>query len=206
MDRRGFLKASSIIGVGSVVGASALLAACSNEEKLVPLKQPGEFYVPERPDNAIDGKELKVGLVGCGGRGHGAVQDVLAAANNIKVVALGDVFPDKVENVRNHLKKQYNQEVPAENCFVGFDSYKKVIDSGVDMVILTTPPNFRPEHFQWALGKMVHLSFYKATNGSNELVGTLKAHDGVQITVQEGEEDKVFAAADVARVRLYFEF
>ena len=67
MDRRGFLKASSIIGVGSVVGASALLAACSKEEKLVPLKQPGEYYVPELPDKAIDGKELKVGVVGCGG-------------------------------------------------------------------------------------------------------------------------------------------
>ena len=156
MDRRGFLKASSIIGVGSVVGASALLAACSNEEKLVPLKQPGEYYVPELPDKAIDGKELKVGLVGCGGRGHGAVQDVLAAANNIKVVALGDVFPDRVENVRNHLKNQYNQEVPAENCFVGFDSYKKVIDAGIDMVILTTPPNFRPEHFQYATQKGKH--------------------------------------------------
>ncbi len=156
MNRRGFLKASSILGVGSVVGASALLAACSKEEKPVPLKQPGEFYVPELPDKAIDGKELKVGLVGCGGRGRGAVQNVLEAANNIKVVALGDVFPDKVENVRNHLKTKYQQEVPAENCFVGFDAYKQVIDSGIDMVILTTPPNFRPIHFQYATQKNKH--------------------------------------------------
>ena len=50
MDRRGFLKASSVLGVGSVIGASALLAACSEENKMVPLKQPGEFYVPELPD------------------------------------------------------------------------------------------------------------------------------------------------------------
>ena len=67
-------------------------------------------------------------------------------------------------------------------------------------------PLIRPEHFQWALGKAVHLSFYKATNGVNELVGTLKSHDGVQITVAEGEEEKTFAMADVARVRLHFEF
>lgn len=67
-------------------------------------------------------------------------------------------------------------------------------------------PLIRPEHFQWALGKAVHLSFYKALNGANELVGTLKSHDGVQIVVEEGREEKTFAAADVARVRLYFEF
>ena len=67
-------------------------------------------------------------------------------------------------------------------------------------------PLIRPEHFQWALGKAVHLSFYKAINGTNELVGTLQSHDGVQITVVEGEEQKTFAAADVARVRLHFEF
>ena len=67
-------------------------------------------------------------------------------------------------------------------------------------------PLIRPAHFQWALGKQVHLSFYKSTNGTNELVGTLKSHDGVQIIVVEGEEEKTFAMADVARVRLYFAF
>ena len=67
-------------------------------------------------------------------------------------------------------------------------------------------PLIRPEHFQWALGKLVHLSFYKATNGANELVGKLISNDGVQIIVQEGEEEKIFAVSDVARVRLYFEF
>lgn len=156
MNRRGFLKASSILGVGSIVGASALLASCSKEGKNIPLKQPGEFYVPELPDKAIDGKELKVGVVGCGGRGSGAIQDLLAAANNIKVAALGDVFPERIEKLRNNLKSKYQQEVPAENCFVGFDAYKKVIDSGIDMVILTTPPVFRPQHFQYATQKGKH--------------------------------------------------
>ena len=64
----------------------------------------------------------------------------------------------------------------------------------------------RPEHFQWALGKDVSLSFYKATNGVNEVVGTLVSHDGVQIVIKEGEEEKTFAVSDVARVRLYFSF
>ena len=67
-------------------------------------------------------------------------------------------------------------------------------------------PLIRPEHFQWALGKAVNLGFYKATNGVHELVGTLKAHDGVQIVIEENGEEKTFAVADVARVRLHFEF
>ena len=156
MNRRSFLKASSVIGVGGLVGASALISACSDGNKMTPLKQPGEFYVPELPDKAIDGKELKVGLIGCGGRGNGAVENLLEAANGIKVHALGDVFADRVEGVRNNLKEKYNQEVPAENCFIGFDAYKQVIDSGVDMVILTTPPVFRPLHFQYATQKGKH--------------------------------------------------
>ena len=67
-------------------------------------------------------------------------------------------------------------------------------------------PLLRPEHFRWAEGKPVRLSFYKAQDGADEAVGTLVSHDGVQITVLEGEAQKTFAAADVARVRLHFEF
>ena len=156
MNRRSFLQASTVLGVGSVVGASALLASCKDGNKLVPLKNPGEFYVPELPDMAIDGRELKVGVVGCGGRGSGAVKDLLAAANNIKVVALGDVFADRMNGLRNTLKKNYSQEVAEDKCFLGFDSYKQVIDAGVDMVILATPPAFRPVHFQYATQKGKH--------------------------------------------------
>ena len=67
-------------------------------------------------------------------------------------------------------------------------------------------PLLRPEHFRWAEGKPVRLSFYKAQDGADEAVGTLVSHDGVQITVLEGGARKTFAAADVARVRLHFEF
>ena len=156
MNRRDFLQASTLLGVGGLVGTSALLSACNDGNKLTPLKQPGEFYVPELPDMAIDGKELKVGLVGCGGRGSGAVANLLEAANGIKVHALGDTFADRLEGLKKNLKEKRNQEVPDENCFIGFDAYKKVIDSGVDMVILATPPVFRPVHFQYAVQKGVH--------------------------------------------------
>ena len=156
MNRRDFLQASTLLGVGGLVGTSALLSACNEGNKLTPLKQPGEFYVPELPDMAIDGKELKVGLVGCGGRGSGAVANLLEAANGIKVHALGDTFADRLEGLKKNLKEKRNQDVPAENCFIGFDAYQKVIDSGVDMVILATPPVFRPVHFQNAVQKGVH--------------------------------------------------
>ena len=150
MGRREFLSYSAILGAASVAG----LASCSKKDKVTPLRAPGSYYVPELPDKAIDGKELKVGLVGCGGRGSGAIQNLLDAADGIKVVALGDVFADRVASVKAKLAER-GQVVPDENCFVGFDAYKKVIDL-VDMVILTTPPVFRPDHFKYATEKGVH--------------------------------------------------
>lgn len=154
IGRREFLSRTAKIGTATLV-APSLLASCGTK-KNTPLREPGTYYVPELPDKAIDGRELKVGLIGCGGRGHGAVYNLLSAADGIKVTALGDVFEDRVENVRKSLAEKAGQEVPAENCFVGFDAYKKVIDSGVDMVILTTPPVFRPAHFAYAVEKGVH--------------------------------------------------
>lgn len=156
MNRRDFLQASTLLGVGGLVGTSALLSACNEGNKLTPLKQPGEFYVPELPDKAADGKELRVGVVGCGGRGSGATENLLEAANGIKIVALGDTFADRLEGLRSTLKTKYNQEVADDKCFIGFDAYKKVIDSDVDMVIMATPPVFRPVHFQYAVQKGKH--------------------------------------------------
>ena len=156
MNRRSFLQASTALGVGSVVGASALLASCKDGNALVPLKNPGEFYVPELPDKAIDGRELKVGVVGCGGRGSGAVKDLLNAANNIKVVALGDVFADRMGGLQRDLNNNHGQNISDDKCFLGFEAYKQVVDAGVDMVILATPPAFRPVHFQYATQKGKH--------------------------------------------------
>ena len=142
-----------------MISSSSILSSCTGKERgsaNTPLKQPGEYYVPELPDKAVEGKALKVGLVGCGGRGSGAVENLLEAADGITVVALGDVFSDRLESVKKMLAEKYDQKVPDEGCFVGFDAYQKVIDAGIDMVILTTPPVFRPAHFQYAVEKGVH--------------------------------------------------
>lgn len=156
ISRKDFLSYSALLGAGAILGGSAAsLTSCSKAPKSTPLRQEGEYYIPQLDDMAADGRELKVGVIGCGGRGSGAVMDTLAAANGIKVWALGDVFEERVADLRNKLK-EYNQEVPAENCFVGFDSYKQVIDAGCDYVICTTPPVFRPLHFKYATEKGVH--------------------------------------------------
>jgi len=155
LGRRDFLTKSATLGVAGVV-APSLLTSCGGSKKLVPLREKGEYYVPGLEDKADPGRELKVGLVGCGGRGTGALRNLLEAADGIKVAALGDVFPDRLADCRKTIFEKNGVEVPDEMCFVGFDAYKSVIDSGIDMVILTTPPVFRPEMFQYAVSKGVH--------------------------------------------------
>ena len=94
---------------------------------------------------------LKAGVIGCGGRGTGAAINFLSAGPNLQITALGDTFQDRVDDCRERILKEKQQEVPVENCFVGFDAFQKVIDSGVDIVILATPPYFRPEHLASAV-------------------------------------------------------
>ncbi len=191
MSRRHFLTGAAAVGAAAVA-APALLASCSGKDKLTPLKKEGEFYVPELPDKAIEGKELKVGLIGCGGRGSGAIINLLDAADGIKVVALGDVFEDRLNDVRNRLINERQQEVPQENCFVGFDAYKKVIDSGVDMVILTTPPVFRPEMFKYATEKGVHSFLEKPiavdAKGYRSVMATAKQAQAKGLSVVVGTQ------------------
>lgn len=159
ISRREFLTVSAMAGVVGAIGVSPILSACTGSgSKNVnrPLKPADQIYIPELPDKAIEGRELKAGVIGCGGRGSGAAQDFLNAADNVTIVALGDIFPEKVAGTRKMLSEKYNIEVPEENCFDGFDAYKKVIDAGVDVVIVATPPVFRPEHFRYATEKNVH--------------------------------------------------
>lgn len=160
VSRKEFLSYSAVVGAGAVgvLGLPSILTSCGSSGKSgqAALREPGTYYIPYLTDKAIDGKPLKAGLVGCGGRGSGAIQDLINSANGITVVALGDVLPDRMTEVKDMLKKDYSMDVPSENCFIGFDSYQKVIDAGVDIVVLTTPPNFRPYHFKYAVDKGVH--------------------------------------------------
>ena len=192
ISRKDFLSTSALLGVSTLVGTSALTSCGEKGPVYTPIKEAGTYYVPELPDKAIDGKELKAGVIGCGGRGSGAIVDLLNAANGIKVVALGDTFADRLNGLRNNLKNRHKQEVPEANCFVGFDAYKKVIDSGVDMVVIATPPAFRPIHFQYATEKGVHSFLEKPiavdAKGYRTIMATAKQAKAKGLSVVTGTQ------------------
>ncbi len=106
---------------------------------------------------------IRVGLIGCGsqrgGRGRGAAMNCINAGPNVKLVAMGDLFQDHLDYTHKDLTKHAADkvDVPRERCFVGFDAYQKVIDSGVDLVILAAPPGFRPMHIEAAVKAGKHI-------------------------------------------------
>ena len=117
------------------------------------------FVVNSLNTHAQEGSTLRVGLVGCGGRGTGAAAQALNADKNVKLVAMADAFEDRLEGSLKTLQTQdvkEKLEVPAENRFVGFDAYKKVIER-VDVVLLATPPHFRPMHIKAAVDAGKHI-------------------------------------------------
>lgn len=122
--------------------------------------------------HAAGSDTIRVGVIGCGGRGTGAAKDCIAGGGpGMKIVALGDLFQDRLDGCFNSLngdeniKKQI--DIPVGRRFVGFDAYKSVINSGVDMVILAAPPGFRPTHFDAAIkaGKHVFMEKPVAVDG-----------------------------------------
>ena len=104
---------------------------------------------------------LKIGLIGCGGRGTGAASQALNADKNVKLTAMGDAFLDRLESSLAALKKDKaiadKIDVKDDHKFAGFDAYKQVIDSGVDVVVLCEPPHFRPSHLKYAIDKGKHV-------------------------------------------------
>jgi predicted dehydrogenase len=133
-DRRRFLKTSTAALAGSVLLARGVHAG--GEER------------------------LRIGLVGCGGRGTGAAADALRADPHTVLTAMGDTFSDRLESSLNNLQKQFpadRLEVPPERRFTGFDAYRQVIDSGIDVVLLCTPPHFRPLHLEYAVNAGKHV-------------------------------------------------
>jgi len=112
---------------------------------------------------------LRVGLVGCGGRGTGAAEQALTADKNTRLVAMADAFQDRLDSSLESLKSSPvadRLDVPKERQYAGFDAFKNVIDQ-VDVVLLTTPPHFRPQHLAYAVQKGVHSFVEKpvATDG-----------------------------------------
>ena len=117
------------------------------------------IIIPNRAFAGTNSETLKVGLIGCGGRGSGAAMQALKADPNVVLHALGDIFPERFEQCLQGLRKVHGDKVKVDDGhkFVGFDAYQKVIDSGVDVVLLATPPHFRPLHLEAAIKAGKHI-------------------------------------------------
>jgi predicted dehydrogenase len=141
LTRRHFLRNSSTVAVGGLV-ASATLSRAADSSTPAP-------------------SVIKVGLIGCGGRGTGAALQALKADPGVRLTALADVFADRLDSSLATLKKMTavanRIDVTPATSFVGLDAYQKVIDSGVDVVLLASTPAFRPEHFRAAVAAGKHV-------------------------------------------------
>ncbi len=144
--RREFVKTSAGVAAGAVAGS--LVGGCASTGALLG----GAAHV--------GGSDvIRVGLVGCGGRGTGAAAEALAADPGVRLVALGDLFGDRVEKCLENLRKEDTAahiEVDPEHCFTGFDAYERVIEQ-CDVVLLATTPHFRPQHLEAAVAAGKHV-------------------------------------------------
>jgi len=183
-SRRSFLETTALAGAAGLVGLSAL-SSCKGK------KTSEELGLPPLPDKAPDGQKLHAGLVGCGNRGTGAALNFMDAGPNLEIVALADVFEDKIQDCRKKLK-QYKIEVPDKNCFTGFDAYKKLLDVDLDIVLLVTPPGFRPEHLKACIQANKHVFMEKPACvdpvGARSVIVSSKKAEALGLTVITGTQ------------------
>lgn len=108
---------------------------------------------------APNDRRLKIGWVGCGGRGSGAINQALTADKNIELWAMGEVFKDKIDSAYQRINTIHPGQVNVQEYrkFVGLNAFQEVIDSGIDAIILTTSPGFRPQHIKAAVDAGVHV-------------------------------------------------
>ena len=129
---------------------------------------------------------IKVGLIGCGGRGTGATIDAFNADKGVQLWAMGDVFQDHIEGSAKTLKDQIkdNFKVTSDRMFIGFDAYQKVLATGVDLVILATPPGFRPIHLKAAIEAGKHVFMEKPV--ATDAPGVRRVSAAAKIAEQKG--------------------
>ncbi len=107
---------------------------------------------------------VKLGLVGCGGRGTGAATQAMNTKSGaVNLVSVGDVFEDRLNGAVERITAEHGEKVQVNNDhrFVGFDAFENVMASDIDLVILATPPGFRPLHFEHAIDQGKHVFMEK---------------------------------------------
>jgi predicted dehydrogenase len=119
---------------------------------------------------AAGDETIKIALIGCGGRGGGACGQALSTPGPVKLIAVADAFEDNARNKLKDLKNQFGDKVDVkeDHIFSGFDAYKQAIDCGIDLILIATPPGFRPIHFDYAVqqGKNVFMEKPIATDAA----------------------------------------
>ena len=175
-SRRNFIKNSATIVGASIIGAT----------------------LPIEASAYINGNDtIKIALIGCGKRGAGAVLNALRADDNVKLVAMADVFRDKLDDTYNNLMKvqdiKASIDVPEEHKFVGFNAYKEAM-ALADVVLLVTPPAFRPEHFEAAVNAGKHVFMEKPlasdSPGIRKVLAAGKLADKKNLRVQVGLQNR----------------
>jgi len=166
MKRRDFLTNTALLGASIPLAGIAPIALTScnkgdNSKTGVKSLTSEELGMYSFVDVAPDGKPLKAALVGCGDRGTGAATQFLSAGPNVSIIALADLFKDRMDTCRQVLKEKFNNVVADANCFFGFDAYQKVLAMDIDLVLLCTPTHFRPEHFKAAVEAGKHVFMEK---------------------------------------------
>ncbi len=125
---------------------------------MIPAAMAGSLAIG-RSAHAGGNDTLRVGLVGCGGRGCGAAVNAMNADRGVRLVAMADAFADRLQSSRAVLRKRTPDQVAVDDdhCFAGFDGYKELIASGVDVVLLASPPHFRPKHLKACIDADKHV-------------------------------------------------
>jgi myo-inositol 2-dehydrogenase/D-chiro-inositol 1-dehydrogenase len=163
-SRRDFIKKSTILVAGSTVAGNLQIA---------------------RAAHPYGDETIKIGLVGCGGRGTGAAVQAMNTNGEVNIVAMADVFDDRLQGSYRAIKSKHGDKVKVtkETMFTGLDAYKKVLEADIDLIILATPPGFRPLHFEAAVNAGVHVFMEKPV--ATDAPGVRRVLDANKIAVDK---------------------
>lgn len=158
-SRRSFMKTTTVVAAGA--------AAATNIA---------------RTAHAQGSDEIRFVVIGCGGRGTGAAQNIMRTKGNVKLVAVADAFATKASGSIKQLKKKYPDkvDVPEDRIFTGIDGFKAAIDVDCDLVVIATPPAFKPMQFEYAANKGRHIFCEKPV--ASDAVGVRRFMDAVEVT------------------------
>lgn len=169
VSRRDFMISSAAVGAAVLSGSASRIYAAGSDK-------------------------LRIAVIGCGGRGTYDTSNFLNADDNVELVAMGDMFKDRLDSCRAHLTQNFGAKVKvtAETCFVGWDAYKQVLATDADLVILTTPPHFRPMQLKAAIeaGKHVFMEKPVAVDpvGVRSVIASSELADQKNLTIVAGTQ------------------